>query len=470
MNRQKETNVDRITIGFAGHTNAGKTTLVRTLAKKSFGQIEDKANTTKHVEPLPYEAIHATFLDCPGFQNAGLCQLYLDHYKDIIEKDEQKKNTVLAQIGYDLIALEAIENSDVILYVVNLEIVPDAGYSAEISLIQNKQPNIICILNKYGSQVKIHGKRNLDSRIEQWKSMLTSNGMKKIIVFDAHWDSPRAVEQIYQNISSLLTGEKLRTFTNGLNQFIEEQQSIKQTASQYLARCILNCRQIIETRKSEDFNYNNEKASTSAKEALASKVENEISKFSEELAQYFILVTQDPSLITEDFDYRSDMSKNSMETVKNVSVGGGAGTTIGAAIGGALGFVFGGGVGAGPAAAAGGAIGGLVGSYFGYAQDTNTDVKIQLTDKGLEFLGDRCIAIIWAMSHHGFGLGPTITDVQIRELTQRIDSIKKEHLFPKYSAIGFGQKKNETYQDKLIKWSLEMIQELEELPHLSSIG
>ena len=68
---------DRALIAIAGHTNTGKTTLLRTLTKRPFGEIRDEPNTTKEADPTPFDAMYATILDCPGFQNAGV-KLLLD--------------------------------------------------------------------------------------------------------------------------------------------------------------------------------------------------------------------------------------------------------------------------------------------------------------------------------------------------------------------------------------------------------
>ena len=111
-----------ITIGLAGHTNVGKTTLIRTFTKTTFGEVHDRRNVTKYAEIKRYDALQATFVDCPGFQNANL----LLTYWKVKEIDPEAASKVLAtfpkeQIIYDERAMEAITSCDIVLYVATLE-------------------------------------------------------------------------------------------------------------------------------------------------------------------------------------------------------------------------------------------------------------------------------------------------------------------------------------------------------------
>lgn len=71
-------NTDQIRITIAGHTNVGKTTLIRTLMKTSVGEVRDSANVTKKGEAHFYKGLQATFVDTPGFRFADICNLYLE--------------------------------------------------------------------------------------------------------------------------------------------------------------------------------------------------------------------------------------------------------------------------------------------------------------------------------------------------------------------------------------------------------
>ena len=66
---------DKSPLSFAlvGHTNAGKTSLMRTLTRRAdFGEVSSQPGTTRHIEALLLKAGPQTlrFLDTPGLEDA----------------------------------------------------------------------------------------------------------------------------------------------------------------------------------------------------------------------------------------------------------------------------------------------------------------------------------------------------------------------------------------------------------------
>ena len=63
-----------IRIAVVGHTNAGKTSLLRTLTRRvHFGEVSDRPGTTRHVESADLEvngAVAVRFFDTPGLEDA----------------------------------------------------------------------------------------------------------------------------------------------------------------------------------------------------------------------------------------------------------------------------------------------------------------------------------------------------------------------------------------------------------------
>ncbi len=58
-------------IAVVGHTNSGKTTLIRTLLRRPVGEVDDRANVTQLAGAQEFEDFYAKLVDTPGFQNAG---------------------------------------------------------------------------------------------------------------------------------------------------------------------------------------------------------------------------------------------------------------------------------------------------------------------------------------------------------------------------------------------------------------
>ncbi|MDZ4356934.1 MAG: GTPase domain-containing protein, partial [Variovorax sp.] len=63
-----------IRIAVVGHTNAGKTSLLRTLTRRvSFGEVSQRPGTTRHVESVDLEVNGqpaVRFFDTPGLEDA----------------------------------------------------------------------------------------------------------------------------------------------------------------------------------------------------------------------------------------------------------------------------------------------------------------------------------------------------------------------------------------------------------------
>ena len=108
-----------VRIVVAGHTNVGKTTLIRTLIKAAIGVVADRANVTQvseehRYEELEYNGMQAIFVDTPGFQVAGeLLRILQSRERD--PDYEIPDDIDPAELKYDELALESIRNSDVVL-------------------------------------------------------------------------------------------------------------------------------------------------------------------------------------------------------------------------------------------------------------------------------------------------------------------------------------------------------------------
>ena len=129
-----------VRIALAGHTTVGKTTLISTFRKAPSGAIGDMGNTTKKaksLEPKDYDSLQAVFVDCPGFQNAGLMSQVLNLQNINPEFAEQFMKSLASDevdLQYDQIACDALNQSDVVLYVADIQYPADDSHLQEIRL------------------------------------------------------------------------------------------------------------------------------------------------------------------------------------------------------------------------------------------------------------------------------------------------------------------------------------------------
>ena len=72
---------DMMQIAVVGHTNAGKTSLLRTLTRRgSFGEVSARPGTTRHVESVDLtldDACAVRFFDTPGLEDSVALLDYL---------------------------------------------------------------------------------------------------------------------------------------------------------------------------------------------------------------------------------------------------------------------------------------------------------------------------------------------------------------------------------------------------------
>jgi predicted GTPase len=194
--------LQKLCIAIAGRTNTGKTTLIRTLMKTSIGEVSDSPNVTKRGQAYYFDSLQATFIDTPGFQYASVVVMYLDALAE--DPDFQMPQKWQDKLTYDQDAMTALDNSDAIIYVANLSVVPDDSFNEELTIVRRKCSKVIAVINQYEKQLKASSKPEVENRIKQWKAIFHNHSINHVFTFDAHWDNPIKVNQIYDGILDIL--------------------------------------------------------------------------------------------------------------------------------------------------------------------------------------------------------------------------------------------------------------------------
>jgi ribosome biogenesis GTPase A len=425
-----------IRIALAGHTTVGKTTLISTFRKSPSGEIGDMGNTTKKaksLEPKDYESLQATFIDCPGFQNAGLMSLILKHQISDAEYAKELTEEFASDgvdLRYDQIACEALKHSDVVLYVGDLQIPADNSHLQEVRLIQKIQPNIIGILNKGGTYERSKGAGAKDRRIKQWTEKLAECSIYNVIDFDAHWDKPYKVIAIYNAIREVLPLKQKEVFDISLENFYERQRQVHQKAYEMLSY------EIIEIRKKKTLEEKVEgdvsKATKKLEKELIELLKESVNRFISKASGLYQIAAENPTLSPNDFPANYSSYTQVAEPIKvaqNAALGGALGSIAGGtalAVGFAAFAFFTGGTGPLILAAAGtgltwGAGGGsLTGAAIGAMSAEDTIYKVNLSEDVLGRVAEFCITAIYALSHHGYGARPEIDNKQFSEILDRV--------------------------------------------------
>ncbi len=320
----------KISIVIAGHTNIGKTTLIRTFMKTSVGEVGDCANVTKKGESYQYDGLQAHFIDTPGFRYAAIYNMYLDE----LEKDPTYKMPRKWQkkIDLDLDAIQAIKESTAAIYVGNLSIVPDESHEEEMNVVQKLQPKVIAILNQYHKQLKASSQGEVEHRIDLWKQALSSCNIDNVVVFDAHWDKYSKVNQIYENIHQVLDQEEKHIFHQGLTAFKERQKEIRKEACSMLADCVAKLQQVkITERKSI---YSEEQVI----KQIGEIIRDFMMGFTQNVNALYIVAAEYPTKTREELKFSLQANANIGARLSSgagvAALFGSGGAAIGAAIGG----------------------------------------------------------------------------------------------------------------------------------------
>jgi GTPase Era involved in 16S rRNA processing len=142
--REEAQNVDRIKIAIAGHTNTGKTTMLRCLTKRSSGELADREHVTVSKHTVHHETLQAAFVDTPGLEKARVALLLKESAVsegEIVRKLEQRHLDVEVEV------IKALKETDIVYYVTSLGVVPDGGFEDEVALIRQYCTRIIGVTN-----------------------------------------------------------------------------------------------------------------------------------------------------------------------------------------------------------------------------------------------------------------------------------------------------------------------------------
>ncbi|MBE9001683.1 DUF3482 domain-containing protein [Nostoc sp. LEGE 12447] len=429
----------KISIAIAGHTNTGKTTLIRTLMKSTIGDVSDQKNVTKQSTAYYYQGLQADFIDTPGFRYA---QTYNMYRQQIDENPEYKLPKAWEEkMNLDLDAIQAIGKSNVVFYVGNLSVVPDETYIEEIEAVVNIQPKVIGILNQASKQLEASNQKIVDNRINLWKEELKKQGVEDTIVFDAHWDKPSKINEIYDAIYRVLNSEEQALFSKGLNEFKNRQKEILTEALSMLANCITEIQEFQVATKKNSFSQE------TAKNKMVRELQAIIVGFVHDVKELYKVAAEYPTAPKKELKTTIESSANIAARIGwgagLASTGGVLGAAAGAAIVGAITGLLTGGLGAGAGALFGAQIGGLAGGAFlgtlGALDDGDDIVKIHMESTDIKNITIKFIAIIWGLSNNGYGRERKLSQDEMKNIEDKIKNFDSSYQWSDWKTISPGK-------------------------------
>lgn len=213
-----------LVLAVVGHTNVGKTSLLRTLIRDTqFGEVSPRSSTTRHVEgaKLLLEGKPLIELyDTPGLEDAiGL----LDYCDQLARIDRQldgpdriqfflKSNEARLRFEQEAKVLRQLLQSDAGLYVIDAREPVLSKYKDELEILIDCGKPLLPILNFVAGS---------DQRVEEWRVALARLGVHALVKFDTVVPPEDGERRLYESLALLL--EPARTRLLSLIHYHEKQ-------------------------------------------------------------------------------------------------------------------------------------------------------------------------------------------------------------------------------------------------------
>ena len=193
-----------IDIAVVGHTNVGKTSLLRTLVRRrDFGEVSDSPGTTRHVESVDLYIDGASavrYHDTPGLEDSAALLHYLktllpdatpvERVRAFLRGPEAK-----AAFEQEAKVLRTLLACDAAIYVIDCRQAVLPKYRYEIEILAACAKPVMPVLN-FSNHPASHA--------AQWRETLTAYHLHTCVQFDAVAPFMGAERQLYEDLGVLL--------------------------------------------------------------------------------------------------------------------------------------------------------------------------------------------------------------------------------------------------------------------------
>lgn len=351
-----------ILIAVVGHTNAGKTSLLRTLTRRAnFGEVSQRPGTTRHVESVDLEVngqAAVRFFDTPGLEDAVALREHLAGLDPQATPPERIRNFLQGPEAHGVFEQEAkvlrtMLGIDAAFLVIDVREPVLPKFRDEIELLNSCARPVLPVLNFV---------RDAASREPAWKELLSAYGLHVQVRFDAAAPFVGAERELYTDLSTLLRDrrELLRGVVDSLAAEAAER---RRAACARIAELLVDAAALRRTVPTEEF------ADTARRKTLVAALQKDVFDKAQRctddlLALYGFRQDDAGEAPLPMVEGRWTLDFFSPEAMKEAGLRLGKGAVIGAAVGVVADLAVAG-ISLGAGAAVGGAIGGAVSQGWG---------------------------------------------------------------------------------------------------------
>lgn len=415
------TAAEALRIAVVGHTNAGKTSLLRTLTRRiDFGTVSSRPGTTRHVERVDLMVdgrAAVRFLDTPGLEDAvGLGE----HIERIAPADgpgaagatppERIRRFLAGPEAHGVFEQEAkvlrtLLDVDAAFLVIDAREPVLPKFRDEIELIRSCARPVLPVLNFV---------RAADHREPEWRALLAAYGMHAVVRFDAAAPFVGAERDLYQDLVTLLR-ERRAPLEDVIAFLGREATARRNAAAGRIAELLVDLASMRRTATLAEFDDAARRAPLLS--ALHQAVFDKAQRCASDLLALYGFREGDASEAPLPLlEGRWSMDFFSPEAIKDAGLRLGKGAAVGVAVGVAADLAVGG-LSLGAGAALGGAIGGAIAQGWGplgrKVVNALREVReVSVEDGALHLIAEWQIALVHALAHRGHGAtGPVAAAV-----------------------------------------------------------
>ena len=196
-----------LNIAVVGHTNTGKTSLIRTMLRSTeFGVIEDGAGTTRHVEQATISADNEAILnlyDTPGLEDSRALSA---HIKKLAAKSKLLPPVKILEhfvthvavndpLEQEAKVIRQVLRSDILLYIIDVREPFLEKYRLELDILTQSGKPIIPVFNFIAGH---------DRELAKWREHLAAFHMHATLEFDTVAFTFEAEKRLYQKMQTLV--------------------------------------------------------------------------------------------------------------------------------------------------------------------------------------------------------------------------------------------------------------------------
>ncbi|MEK2609572.1 GTPase/DUF3482 domain-containing protein [Pseudomonas shirazensis] len=448
-------------LAVVGHTNVGKTSLLRTLTRDvGFGEVSHRPSTTRHVEGARLSVDGEPLLDLfdtPGLEDAIALLDYLERLERPGERLDGparlerflQGSEARQRFEQEAKVLRQLLASNAGLYVIDAREPVLAKYRDELEVLASCGRPLLPVLNFVASS---------EHREPEWREALARLGLHALVRFDSVAPPEDGERRLYESLALLL--EESRP---ALQRLIEDQQAQRlarqHSAKRLIAELLLDCaacRRSVEAQPT---------AEAQAIEALRQAVRQREQRCVEGLLKLYAFRREDASagdLPLLDGRWGDDLFNP--ETLKLLGVRLGSGVAAGAAAGAGVDLLVGG-LTLGAAALAGAIAGGALQTARSYGSRLLGKLKGQreltVDDAVLRLLALRQQQLLKALDSRGHAAQQSIQlqagdDKAWRE-GKLPEALHRARAHPQWSSLNPGARLNQAERQEQLEQLLEQL-------------